>query len=249
MSLGEIACAYFEGSTLLERIGKWRAHRADLAEQGKGPARLASSVTMLFHVIPSDSLARKALQEPWRITETEKNQIYVPHRASNTSYNADGFLSSAEVGDQSGAYGYTQIFRSGIVEYADSNCFGPTAGSGNMIWGQAIEGQMVRCYEDAIGRLRKQEQNEDVYAGFSLIGLANKHFFSTSRMLPFSRTVVRDTDNIFNSPEVLVNLNDRDESPYSNALLPLVDTMWQVAGREGSPFRRNGVWDPFGRYN
>ena len=248
MSLDEIACAYFEQPKLLERIEKWRMHRAELAKQGKGPVQLASPVTMLFHVIPSDSLTRRVLQETWRVNEQEKNLVYVPHRYTNHRYNADGILFTAEVGDQSGAYGYTQIFRSGIVEYADSQISGPIAGSDQMIFGQAIESQMVHCYEDAIRRLREHEQNEDVYAGFSLIGIANKPFFS-SRMSAYTRAVPRVTDNIFNSPEVLVNMNDSEESPYSRTLRPLVDTMWQVAGLQETPFRRNGEWDPFGRYN
>jgi hypothetical protein len=250
MSLDETTCACCEQPKLLEKIAKWRAHRAELVEQGKGPVRPASSVTMLFHVVPSGSLNRRVLQESWRVTEQEKNQVYVPHNATSRVYNSDGLLFSAEVGDQSGAYGYTQIFRSGIVEYADSNVYGPIGDSDRMILGQAIERQMIHCYGDAIRRLREHEQNEDAYAGFSLIGVANKAFFSTHTRRVFTRNVPTVTGNIFNSPEVLVNLNDPEESPYSRTLRPLVDTMWQVAGLQETPFfKRNGEWDPFGRYN
>jgi hypothetical protein len=203
---------------------------------------------MLFHVIPAGSLTRKVLQESWRVSDEEKHRVYVPHRSTNLTYNADGFLCSAEVGDQSGAYGYTQLFRSGIIEYADSNCCGPVGGTEPMILGQAIEGEMVRCCEDAIRRLRNQGQNEEVYAGFSLVGFANKVFFSTYRTLPFKR-IARGTDNIFNSSEVLVDINDPEGSPYSRTLLPLVDTMWQVAGLPGTPFKPKGEWNPFGKYD
>jgi|GEM_PF-4218499 hypothetical protein len=35
---------------------------------------------------------------------------------------------------------------------------------------------------------------------------------------------------------------------HTKTLLPLVDTMWQVAGLEGTPFKPKGEWNPFGRY-
>jgi hypothetical protein len=45
MSFGEIVCVYSEQSNLLERIKKWRVHRAELVGGGNGPVRLAGPVT------------------------------------------------------------------------------------------------------------------------------------------------------------------------------------------------------------
>ncbi len=248
MSVDEIGMAFSEQSELRETIERWRSHRAELAALGKGPVGLTGEVAMLFHVIPADSFRRGVLRDTWRASEQEKNYMHVPHGPRSYRYNADGFLFLAQVGDQSKAYGYTQLFRSGIVEYADGFCYGPPLGGTNsMILGQELEKQMVNCYKDAINRFRGQGKIGALYVGFSLVGIANKSFFSTTKSLAFPQTGMINQD-IFNSPEVFADINESEDPPYHRTILPLVDTMWQVAGLEGTPFKPNGEWNPFGRY-
>jgi hypothetical protein len=218
-------------------------------EQGKGPVQLAGPVTVLFHVIPASALTRRIMIEPWRVSDKQKNGVRVPHEATRQRYNADGFLSSAEVGDQSVAFGYAQLFRSGIAEYANSSCSGSISGSVPVVLGQAIEQEMIGCYGNAIDQLRERGQDEEIYIGFSLIGIAGMSFFSTHRRRAFESSSNVSADNVFVSPEVLVGINNTEAPPYPAALRPLVDTMWQVAGFDGTPFIHTGKWDPLGRYN
>jgi hypothetical protein len=243
MSVDETASACSEQDKVLERIEKWRAQRAELAEQGKGPVRPAGEVTTLFQVIPAYSLARRALRDPWCLSGEEKQKIYVPHGSTHFHYNADGYICSAQDGDQTEAYAYTQLFRSGIAEYANSHCYAPTPAGRTMILGQEIEKETVLCYQDAINRLRRQGTTGAIYIGLSLIGIADKSIFSTVARSALSRAVF--TCNIFNSPEVLINLEDQEELPYSGALLPLFNCMWQLCGLEESPFKSNVGWEPF----
>jgi len=100
-------------SRKLEAVAKWRMARAELVHEGKGPLPLVGEVNMLFHVIPLDSLDRVPLNSSWRVPEQRKSQIYATARPTTFRYNHDGFLASATVGNESSAYGYTQIFRSG----------------------------------------------------------------------------------------------------------------------------------------
>ncbi len=249
MSVDEIGRAFSERSELREAIERWRSHRAELVTRGVGPVQLAGAVTMLFHAIPASAFTRDVLRQTWTVSDQEKNYMYVPHGATNFRYNADGFLCLASVGAPSEAYGYTQLFRSGIVEYADSNCYSPpfVSGCDSMILGQELEKQMVKCYGDVVNRYRRQGRSEVLYVGFSLIGIANKSFYSTVSNLAFrQQSLIRQ--DIFTSPEVFVDINDPEESPYERNLLPLVDTMWQVAGLQGTPFKPKGEWTPFGRY-
>lgn len=55
------------------------------------------------------------------------------------------------------------------------------------------------------------------------------------------------SDDTFVSPEVFVDLNEPEDKPYGKTLLPLVNTMWQLAGRESTPYMRDENWDPFYR--
>lgn len=246
MSVDEIRRAFSEQHELSQTIARWRSGRSESIAEGLWPVpSLVGEVTFLFHVIPASAFTvDEVLNESWRFPEEEKSQLYVPYGITNYRYNADGFLGTAEVGSRQ--YGYTQVFRSGITEYADNNCFGPVAVGGSQILGQQIEKQMVSCYKDAKTRFRKQGEIGPLYAGFSLIGIANKLMYATPSLSFFDRNPIRS--NVFTSPEVLVDITEPEEYPFRKALLPLADTMWQVGGREGSPFKPSGIWQPFGHY-
>lgn len=246
MSVDEIRRAFSELGELRQTIQQWRSHRAELVAEGKGPiASLAGEVTTLFHVIPASAFTDEVLRDSWRLPEEEKLRIHVPHGITNYRYNGDGFLGTVQVG--SDVYGYTQVFRSGIIEYADGHCSGRVGTSAaSQVLGQEVEKQMVSCYRDAVTRFRNQGRTDPLYVGFSLIGVADKFIYGSSMMSVFNQYPIRE--NIFNSPEVLVDISEPDEHPYRKTLLPLADTMWQVAGREGSPYKPKGVWEPFKEY-
>jgi hypothetical protein len=247
MSVDEIGRVCSEQRELGETIRNWRSHRADLIARGEGPVALAGTVKTLFHVIPASAFSRAILRESWKLPEEDKNHIHVPHGINGFRYNADGFLGLAQAGNN--VYAYTQVFRSGTIEYADGQCSGPAPIDSNNIWiyGQEIERQMISCYRDAITRLRKQGKTEPLYLGLSLIGIADKNFYVTAMHSVFGAPVARQDTYV--SPEVFVDMNEPEEHPYPKTLLPLADTMWQLAGREGTPFRPKGVWEPFKEYN
>ena len=67
------------------------------------------------------------------VPQQEMLGIYVPHAGASGQYNADGYLRFADTGEKTKAYGYTQLFRSGITEYADASIFYlPMANVGSM---------------------------------------------------------------------------------------------------------------------
>ena len=118
-----------------------------------------------------------------------------------------------------------------------------------MILGQYLEQEMVRHYENATDWLRSSGSTSPVYIGFCLLGIASKSFFSTIRGLMVGSRSVSPVINIFISPETIADPKKEEQSPYGETLLPLVDTMWQLAGYESSPFNipREG-WMPFREY-
>jgi hypothetical protein len=226
----------------LKALAGWRADRTQLIAANEGPVKLSGTVMMLIHIVPISALLRDVLREPWSVQEEDKQSGFVPHTGNASHYNSDGFLRFASTGREANAYGYTQLFRSGIAEYADGHCYGPT-GAGEGIYGQILEQQIVKCYEDARDRFRRQSRSEPFYIGFSLIGIANKQFHWTMTRVVWGPSPIRE--NLVISPVILADIEIAEERPYPATLLPLVNTMWQVAGLEQTPFRRNGVWEPF----
>jgi hypothetical protein len=112
-----------------------------------------------------------------------------------------------------------------------------------MIMGQEIEKEMVHCFEDAIGRFHREGRTGSAYVGFSMIGIEGKRMFATFRTWFDRDSFIRQ--NTFTSPEIYVDLNEQEDSPYERLLRPLVDTLWQLDGRVGTPFTPGGVWNPF----
>jgi Putative DNA-binding domain len=252
MSVDEIGRAFSQQGEVREAIERWRTYRAELISQDKGPAQLSAGVACLFHLIPAEAFTRGILRESWRVPPEEQRSVYVPCGNYNQRYNADGFLCLSGSGvilpGQSRPYAYTQLFRSGIIEYAFCNFFQPPMGIPNpMIWGQALEKEIVRCYQDALTRFRTRDRSEVVFAGFSLLGIKGKNFYISAMSYSSRDDSIRQ--DIFTSPEILVDINEPEDLPFPNTLLPLVDTMWQVGGREGTPFHgKDGAWNPFGEY-
>lgn len=253
MDWDEIRRAFSEQGELREVIASWRAHRLDLIEQRRGPVLLEGEVAMLFHIIPADALTSGMFTEAWRMSQDQKKEVFVSHGNFYQHYNADGFLcysNRAVAGPRQktdGYWGYTQLFRSGIVEYAFSHFYrSPIDFPGAWILGQEVEQTVVQCYEDGIGRFRREGRTGVLYVGFSLVGIEDKQIFSTAMTWYPGESGIRQ--NTFTSPEVTVDLSELEERPYPRTLRPLVDTFWQLDGREGTPFAPNGEWNPFGRY-
>jgi hypothetical protein len=249
MSVDEIRRSFSEQGELRETLARWRAHRVELILQRRGPVLLSGEVAMLFHIIPVEAFTSGRFTEAWRLPDNEKKQVFVMNGNLNQRYNADGFLCHSSSANLRSAefYGYTQLFRSGIVEYAAGNFLRPHVDLNiPLICGQELEQVMVLCYEDAMRRFRTEGRAGSIYVGFSLIGIEGKKMFTT--LMTWFDPGYGIGQNVFTSPEVLVELIDPEERPYDRTLRPLVDTLWQIAGRERTPFLIEGKWYPFGNY-
>jgi hypothetical protein len=255
MNIDEIRRAFFEQGELRETITHWREQRVNLVASGNGPLRLSAGTIVMFHVIPVDAFTPGVFRSVWRIAAEEKDRIRIPGRSFGYSrYNADGFLRHSlehnRVGTQT-VDAYTQLFRSGIAEYCFCHEYTPEwaiTDQTALLRGQTLEQELVSCYENALSRLIVESQSGAVFIGFSLIGIAGKVIFTTQFGSNGKEREIRQ--NLFSSPEVYVDLSEpAEERPFERTLLPLIDTLWQVGGLEGTPFKtEEGKWNPFGRY-
>lgn len=56
------------------------------------------------------------------------------------------------------------------------------------------------------------------------------------------------TEDVVTVPEIQIEAVD-EARPFKSTLLPVINSIWQAAGVEHTPYMRNDVWDPFGRYS
>ena len=256
MDWDEIRQAFSEHGELRETLLNWRANRLDLVEQRRGPVVLDGEVAMLFHIIPADAFTPGMFSETWRMSQDQRKEIFVPTGNYHQRYNADGFLCHSNraiagrpVEKTDGYRAYTQLFRSGIVEYAFSTFYRHPIGLQiPLIDGQDVEQTLVQCYGDAVGRYQREGRPGIAYVGFSMVGIEDKQIFSTLRLWSPREHGTRIRQDTFMSPEIMVDLSEPEKRPYARTLRPLVDMLWQLDGIEETPFTMNGEWDPFVRY-
>ena len=153
-----------EQSELRETITRWRAHRVELLESGGSPISHGQD----DHSVSCHSVgcvyAWSSLRLR-RVPNEEKSKVYVVEGNSWLRYNADGFLCHSSINRMMGTHpgavtGYTQLFRSGIAEYGFCHSDHSGGTLANKILGQAIEKEMVYCFQDANNRLRREDARE-----------------------------------------------------------------------------------------
>jgi hypothetical protein len=212
---------------------------------------------MLFHVIPEAAFSPGTFKEAWRVQGNEKKDVFVPTGNYYQRYNADGFLCHSNravagrpADKEDGYWAYTQLFRSGIVEYAFTTFYRhPIGVQIPLIDGQDVEQTLIQCYENAVTRYEREGRAGIVYVGFSIVGIEGKQIFSTIRLWSPREHGTGIRQDTFTSPEIMVELNEPEEKPYTRTLRPLVDILWQLDGIEQTPFMVGGEWNPFRRYD
>jgi hypothetical protein len=115
--------------------------------------------------------------------------------------------------------------------------------NGISIPSQTFEQKIAETFANAVWLLRELEVAEPTFVSLTLLGmkgrrmaLPHSHFNEGVTTEPFDRDVIL-------CPDMLVE-NLAEGSPYRSTLLPIVDAVWQAAGRERTPYldERNGVW-------
>jgi hypothetical protein len=234
LDVHQIGAAFALQRSIGDRFRAWKSNRIAVALSGDGPVRLEGP-QLLYHFVPAAALADDGHAHP-RVFEVSR--LYNPMSLSINSwrYNADGLLCSS-IKTQGERQSYLQVFRDGSLEYGDSYCF--ESSSGLNVRGVPFESKIVQAFGAAMALLKHLEVSEPVFVSLTLIGMKGRAMslsvFETSH--PFDRDLILCSD-------VLVQ-NLSDVMPYSAALLPIVNSVWQSAGRHGSPYvDSNGRWQP-----
>jgi hypothetical protein len=135
---------------------------------------------------------------------------------------------------------YLQIFRDGSLEYGDTASL--FTHGGDHIASQVLEENVMMAFANALGLLKELEVVEPVFVTLTLTGVKGRTMalppsasFSGYMSQPFDRDVIL-------CPDMLIE-NLTEGYPYPSTLLPIVDALWQAAGREKTPYL-NSLWKP-----
>jgi hypothetical protein len=113
---------------------------------------------------------------------------------------------------------------------------------GNHIPSQLFEQKIVERFADAVSLLKELEVPEPIFVTLTLLRMKGRVMATPNALWAYTSTPF-DRDTIL-SPDMLIE-NLRNDSPPSETLLPIANSIWQAAGREQSPYLEGAyrIWN------
>lgn len=240
LDVQQIGAAFAQQRGLGERLRDWKTERIGRAIAGDGPLSLQGA-QILFHFVSAPALmdGEPSLPRAFDANRLLMNYKLMYMHPESYRYNADGLLISTHQ-TRDGGKSYLQIFRDGSLEYGDSAIL--QSHSFPAIASQIVETKIMHTFANALGLLTELETPEPIYVSLTLIGMKGRTMALPQEAFRYGYTTDPfDRDTIF-TPDMLVeNLNEG--YPYASTLRPIVDSLWQAAGRECTPYV-SILWQP-----
>ena len=237
LDVQQIGSAFAAQRSVGERIRAWRTDRIGKSVAEEGPVPIKGP-RLLFHFVSIAALDDE--QTLPRVFDRDAlrpfNQL-MSLSPNAYRYNADGLLYESR--DTESGQSYLQIFRDGHLEYGDSYTLG---GHDEAVASQRFEEKLRDSFKNALGLLQKIESREPIFVSLTLINVKGRSMwlprdfafrFDSMKSHPFDRPIII-------SPDVL--LQDVPEGfPYPTTLLPVVNSIWQAAGLEETPYKDHWI--------
>jgi hypothetical protein len=234
MDVNDLRAAFLRWGKMSADIKALREERVKLILQAITPIptrRLPGAVVL--HVVPQESIIRPTHRDAREIKAHSRNfSVFDKFVSNRTSFNADGFISY--FARQNGnCEAYTQVFRSGIVEYM--GVFGEEKEDCSVLTSD-YEVYVVNAAESCIAGLGALDIQPPFFVLLSILNLTNTALepVSTSRRREFQCGYVA-------APECEI----WGASGLRDALQPAFDVVWNAAGYSRSDnYSESGEWNP-----
>ncbi|MBB5065067.1 helix-turn-helix domain-containing protein [Granulicella mallensis] len=238
LDVRQIGAAFAEQRGVGERLRAWKADRIAKAVAGEGPVEL-KGVSVLWHFVSVPTLNDDQVLPRAFNTSMLHGQPLMSLSTEFVRYNADGYLMSSH-NVHGTARSYLQVFREGHLEYGD--CYALDSDHDGHIAGGIMEDKLINTFGRAALLLKALGTADPIFVCLTLIGMKGIDIYLPSHAqswngatsLPFDRDIIICPD---------IQLQNLDEGePYRSTLRPIVDAIWQAAGRETSPYAKMR-WD------
>jgi len=245
MDVYQVGQAFAQQRSLGERIERWRSERIAKINRGEGSIPVGGPSLLVIHFIPALAILQPTLAGNWFVPEQLKLKIRPLSLGGsfNYRYNSLGYV----VYPGPSGYGYTQLYRTGILEYVDGAVLnGQQTDSGQVIIASALlEQKLVEALENTWSLIGPLGISPPLYMGVSLLKVKGSIMSQGGR---FFLAPMVFTEDVVTTPEIQIEAIE-EPRPFQSTLLPVINSIWQAAGVEHTPYMRNDVWDPFGRYS
>lgn len=235
-SIEELRTLFSQSATALEKARQFRNNRISSIISGEGDRTLEGGGRLFIHIIPTASFTGMVHLDVEKIHEV--HHTFSPLGASGMSprFNFHGFIN--ERGGEKN-YGYTQIFRNGILEATKADIV-RIRDDRTFIPGLAFERYIFERLSEYIDGLKNIEVPTPLIIMFTLEGVKNVDYLVSDD--PWGNYEYSITDDILFLPECF--LEDYGEAlKYHQVVRPAFDTLWNSVGYSKSQyFDDRGYW-------
>jgi Putative DNA-binding domain len=235
LDVQEIGHAFAGQRALGERMREWRTERLAKILSEEGPVNVEGPSRFLLHFVPASALAGQRSAGLWPVPKAVRSLLRPSsHPGTLWRYNIDGFLVASfnEAAQRHSAY--VQLFRDGKLEYCDGDLLNAGrrhgAGGGWQIPSGLFEERLINMFGNALLIINRVGIEGPIYFSAALTGVRNMRFAISN---PYGIGVDHAFDrDVIQTPEI--EIDSRDPAPYRDSLLPIVDSIWQANGYEGT---------------
>lgn len=237
LDVPQIKQSFLLTDTISERIKEFRVSRIGTALGEDAPVNLREGLRILLHLVPLHSFTSTDILS---VSEYQglSNRLLPPGEASIHYYlNFDGMVVSSGT-EEIGFRAYSQIFRSGILEYV--RVYEPRDDKLNLP-SIKYEQYLLENYKNGLALLRDLGFQTPIYVFMTLVRAKGYSLGIGRDALDFGNPRPFDRD-VMVIPEIELESMNMDAN---QVMKPLFDVIWNAAGFPASMnFDKNNQWQP-----
>jgi Schlafen, AlbA_2 len=236
MDIDEIQRACVSADELPQRIAAFRDERLARIIANDGSFPLAAGGKAVLHVIPFQALTRKHSLD-FRLLKEKQGSFLPGIGGFHVRFNVDGlFSSSGPRGDKKELWDYSQVYRSGIVEFVDGHHLIGHTDLPTFVFEQ----EMIRAVSSVLEGLTELGVVPPYAIMLSLVSVKGYTLAVSSQVrAPWRDQTPIDRDHL-RLPDVIVENEMPDASQF---LRPIFDAIWNAGGYERCMnYDKEGQW-------
>lgn len=246
MDVDEIRGAFLAAGAVADRMRAFRAGRLADVVAGETPADFRGAATVVLHVMPLSAFDAPSPSVDLDAAKNAPGGFLPIGLGGDLRHNFDGLLVHGDYArGASGTDGrmpesYALLFRSGVVEAADSMLLWPRRSDVAGIYPEGLERGIIEGTDRYLALLAHLGVEGPVYVALTLLGVKGHDMLYESVRSSSIRPVDRDALVV---PEVAAEGPRLDRVGVATLLRPVFDQVWNACG-----YPRSLLYDAGGRW-
>ncbi|GIV67046.1 MAG: hypothetical protein KatS3mg047_1439 [Bellilinea sp.] len=237
MDVQELRQSFLLSETIEKKIHNFRLDRVARIAADQTPVKLVDGPRYVIHVIPYPSFFTKL---PYDIREYRDISNKWLQPTTTFRYNLDGYVRYLP-GNEGVFERYYQFFKGGYLEITLTN-FVRQVKDRFFVNSRDLEREIILTVKSALQFLNECNFEAPLFVFLSLIGVKGLPLLNSNipqlDYIDFTHEFDRDPILL---PELYLESYPDDYQNLPALLKPLIDTMWNAAGMEGSPYTRSNI--------